>query len=64
MPDISTETLDKLFLELSQFTKAQTETEIKLKKALRQIQNRAAGSKTVESAYIHQVVNGALGSQA
>lgn len=57
-----TETLDKLYLEWSQFTKAQTAKEIKLKEALRSIQNRASQGNTVESAYIHQIVNSALNS--
>lgn len=60
----NTETLDRLFLEWSQFTKAETETEIRLKNALRQIQSRAADGKTVESAFIHQVINGVLSRPA
>lgn len=55
-----TETLDKLYLEWSQFTKAETKTELTLKSALRQIQKRASDRETVESAFVHQVVNGAL----
>lgn len=60
MPDMSTETLDKLYLEWSQFTNAETATEIKLKTALRQIQRRASDGASVESAYINQVANSAL----
>lgn len=55
-----TETLDKLYLEWSQFTRAETATEIKLKNALRSIQNRSAAGQSVESAYINQIVNAAL----
>ena len=60
----NTETLDKLYLEWSQFTKAETETEIRLKNALRQIQKRAAEGESVESDFIHQVVNGVLSRPA
>lgn len=59
----TTETLDKLYLEWSQFTTAETATEIKLKNALRSIQNRAATGQSVESAYINQIVNAALASK-
>lgn len=56
----TTETLDKLYLEWSQLTKAETATEIKLKNALRSIQNRAATGQSVESAYINQIATAAL----
>lgn len=56
----TTETIDKLYLEWSQFTKAETATEIKLKNALRQIQSRASEGKLVESGYINQIANLAL----
>lgn len=59
-----TETLDELYLEWSQFTKAETATEIKLKNALRSIKNRAATGQSVESAYINQIANAAMSTTA
>lgn len=57
---MNTETLDKLYLEWSQFTKARNEREIALREAIYMLQRAAQESDTVQSARVMQIVNAAL----
>lgn len=58
---MNTETLDKLYLEWSQFTKAKTEREIELTNALSMIQKKANEAWDRDTAlFINQVVNHAF----
>ena len=49
---METETLDKLYLEWSQFTKAKTKRELQLEAALRKIAVYSS-----DSAYVMQIIN-------
>jgi hypothetical protein len=51
----NTETLDKLYLEWSQFTKARTKRELFLIDTLQRIREKAEQGETVPSAYIRQL---------
>jgi len=55
-PTYDTETIDKLFLELSQFTKARTAGEIQLNMLLMSVQSKYPGESRFETAlrYIKQ----------
>lgn len=59
--EMETETLDKIYLEWSQFTNARTNRELKLIDALNQIQRQANKNwGRDEAVYVNQVVNHAL----
>ncbi len=59
---MNTETLDKIYLEWSQFTQARTALEIELREAMYALSRAAQGSDTIPSARVMQIVNAALAS--
>lgn len=52
---MNTETLDKLYLEWSQFTRARTKRELYLVNLLQRIRDKAEHGENVPSAYILQL---------